>query len=93
MMIAGITAFILKRPYISLSLSKITGQASAPAQTRATTGGLPPPQMAVNRIKAQTAILNLAQMSLKYHKIMISANVISTGYGILESIKIHIENC
>ncbi|MGM0655617.1 MAG: hypothetical protein ACQETR_09905 [Thermodesulfobacteriota bacterium] len=24
---------------------------------------------------------------------MISANVISTGYGILESIKIHIENC
>ncbi len=32
-------------------------------------------------------------MSLKYHKIMISANVISTGFGILESIKIHIENC
>ncbi len=30
---------------------------------------------------------------VKYHKIMISANVISTGYGILESIKIHIENC
>jgi hypothetical protein len=39
------------------------------------------------------AILNLAKMRLKYHKIMISANVISTGYGILESIKIHIENC
>ncbi len=40
-----------------------------------------------------SAILNLAKMRLKYHKIMISANVISTGYGILESIKIHIENC
>jgi len=39
------------------------------------------------------AILNLAKMRPKYHKIMISANVISTGYGILESIKIHIENC
>ena len=32
-------------------------------------------------------------MRLKYHKIMISANVISTGYAVIESIKIHIENC